>query len=99
MKCSMMLHFIWVFTVCKSTHLGVSPIQRVNYIYIFLVEICRLFELQNIDCIKTTSVYHFCKNAANMIEKFQHLMRIIDANVTLEFIIQHLKPNNRTKLP
>ena len=23
-----MLHFIWVFTVCKSTHLGVSQIQR-----------------------------------------------------------------------
>ena len=25
-----MLHFMWVFTVCKSTHLGVSRIQRVN---------------------------------------------------------------------
>ena len=25
-----MLHFIWVFTACKSTHLGVSSIQRVN---------------------------------------------------------------------
>ena len=25
MKCSIMLHFIWVFTVCKSTHLGISP--------------------------------------------------------------------------
>ena len=24
MKCSIMLHFIWVFTVCKSTCLGVS---------------------------------------------------------------------------
>ena len=30
MKCRIMLHFIWVFTVCKSTHLGVSLIQRVN---------------------------------------------------------------------
>ena len=30
MKCSMMLHFIWVLTVCQSTHLGVSSIQRVN---------------------------------------------------------------------
>ena len=30
MKCSIMLHFIWVFTVCKSTHLGVSQIQRVK---------------------------------------------------------------------
>ena len=29
MKCSMMLHFIWVFTVCKSTRLGVSSIQKV----------------------------------------------------------------------
>ena len=30
MKCSMMLHFIWVFTVCKSTCLVVSRIPRVN---------------------------------------------------------------------
>ena len=30
MKCSIMLHFIWVFTVCKSTRLEVSQIQRVN---------------------------------------------------------------------
>ena len=25
-----MLHFIWAFTVCKNTPLGVSRIQRVN---------------------------------------------------------------------
>ena len=25
-----MLHFIWVFAVCKSTRLGVSLTQRVN---------------------------------------------------------------------
>ena len=30
MKCSIMLHFIWAFTVCKSTCLGVSRIQRVD---------------------------------------------------------------------
>ena len=30
MKCSIMLHFIWVFTVCKSTRLRVSRIQWVN---------------------------------------------------------------------
>ena len=32
MKCSMMLLFIWVFTVCKSSRLGVSGsgLQRVN---------------------------------------------------------------------
>ena len=30
MKCSIMLHFIKVFSVCKSAHLGVSIIQRVN---------------------------------------------------------------------
>ena len=28
MKCSIMLHFIWVLTVCKCTHLGVSGIRR-----------------------------------------------------------------------
>ena len=31
MKCSIMLHFIWDFTVCKSTHLGVSLRQRFNF--------------------------------------------------------------------
>ena len=30
MKCSIVLHFIWVFTVCKSAQLGVSRIQRVK---------------------------------------------------------------------
>ena len=30
MKCSRMLHFIWVFPVCRSTRLKVSSIQRVN---------------------------------------------------------------------
>ena len=30
MKCSIMLHFIWVFTVCKSTRLGVSQIQAIK---------------------------------------------------------------------
>ena len=36
MKCSIMLHFIWIFTVCQSTHLGVSHIQRVKHgLYVF----------------------------------------------------------------
>ena len=30
MKCRFKRHFVWVFTVCKSTRLGVSSIQRVN---------------------------------------------------------------------
>ena len=30
MKFRFMRHFIWVFTVCKSTRLGVSRIQRVK---------------------------------------------------------------------
>ena len=30
MKCSIMLYFIWVFTVCESTRLGGSRVQRVN---------------------------------------------------------------------
>ena len=30
MKCRMMRHFIWVFTVCKNTRLGVSSIQRLK---------------------------------------------------------------------
>ena len=31
MKCRIMLHFIWVFTFCQRTRLGVSTIQRVKY--------------------------------------------------------------------
>ena len=30
MKCRIKRHFIWVFTVCQSNHLGVSSIQRVD---------------------------------------------------------------------
>ena len=30
MKCSIMLHFIWIFNVYQSTHLRVSSIQRVK---------------------------------------------------------------------
>ena len=30
MKCHILWHFIWVFTVCESTFLEVSSIQRVN---------------------------------------------------------------------
>ena len=29
-KYSIMLHFIWIFTVCQSTYVGVSSKQRVN---------------------------------------------------------------------
>ena len=35
-----MLHFIWVFTVCKCTHLGVSRILRVN-ILVSLQDVCK----------------------------------------------------------
>ena len=31
MKCCIMLHFIWVFTVCKSTPYGVSRIKSVSF--------------------------------------------------------------------
>ena len=30
MKCSIILHFIWVFTVCQSTCFGAPSIQRIN---------------------------------------------------------------------
>ena len=35
-ECHMMWHFIRVFTVCKSTRLGVSHIQRVNRQFKFI---------------------------------------------------------------
>ena len=31
MKCRIMRHFIWVFTVCQSTNLGASTIQSVKH--------------------------------------------------------------------
>ena len=30
MKCRMMRHFIWVFTVCQSTHVEITSIYRIN---------------------------------------------------------------------
>ena len=39
--CSIMLHFIWVFTVCKSTSLGVSRIQAVETFF-FKQNMCLL---------------------------------------------------------
>ena len=44
--------FIWVYTVCKSTHLGVSHIPRVNP---FLAE--RLFHLVYIQLNLDDSLY------------------------------------------
>ena len=37
MKCRIMWHFIWVFTVCQSTCLGISGPQRVEHILILLL--------------------------------------------------------------
>ena len=34
-----MLHFIWVITVCQSTHLGVSSIQRASYPHTFWISV------------------------------------------------------------
>ena len=38
-----MLHFIWVSAVCKSTHLGVSRIQRVSpniiYVTVYILQV------------------------------------------------------------
>ena len=34
MKYSIMLHFIWVFTVCQSTCLEISSIQKVDFVFI-----------------------------------------------------------------
>ena len=48
MKFSSMLHFIWVFTVCKSTRLRVSRIQKVKggFLCIFAI---------------SSNMYHMCK--------------------------------------
>ena len=35
MKCSIVQYFIWYFTVCKSTCLGVTHIQRVKKAILF----------------------------------------------------------------
>ena len=38
-KCNIMRHFIWVYTVCESACLGVTPIQRVNF-QTSLIKLC-----------------------------------------------------------
>ena len=43
MKCSIMLHFIWVFTVCQSTGFGVSSKQRVNSTFLPMHDVCEMF--------------------------------------------------------
>ena len=35
MKCSIMQYFIWIFTVCKSTHLEVLHVQRFKKAILF----------------------------------------------------------------
>ena len=37
-KCRIMRHFIWVFTICQSTRLGVSDLQSVTQV-IFKTEL------------------------------------------------------------
>ena len=63
MKCSIMLHFIWVFTVCKSTYLGVSPIQRIKIDFKFFMTFllgCLLYHL--IGMAPITQYTHVCNN-------------------------------------
>ena len=57
MKCSIVLHFIWVSTVCKSTHLGVSPIQRANFVG-FLIHLLKWYILQAKERSEATPVNH-----------------------------------------
>ena len=38
MKCHNMGHFIWVFTVCKSTRYGVSSLKRVNSLHSWIFD-------------------------------------------------------------
>ena len=48
---SFMLHFIWVFTVCGSTHLGFTSRQRVKY-----------FLFNSVSHFVQLSESHFCRN-------------------------------------
>ena len=70
-----MMHFIWVFTVYKSTHLGVSRIQRVKRLSVF-AGMAMLFS-------KAESFVHFCKG---IIGQFVHWGKTICA-ILLEGII------------
>ena len=45
MKCRAVRHLIWVFTVCQSTHLGVSRIQRVKATMIFFTLLNNLWHV------------------------------------------------------
>ena len=46
MKCCVMQHFIWGFTVCQSTRFGVSGLKRVmKGLTVFLTKKCSLLQL------------------------------------------------------
>ena len=55
MKCRILRHFIWVFTVCKSTPLGASNIQRVKITYL---QLCLSLSFQN----GSLKIIDRCKN-------------------------------------
>ena len=49
-----MQHYIWVFTVCKSTYLGVSHIQRVNPISDRVPSMNTIFNIINTRCVRNS---------------------------------------------
>ena len=67
-----LLHFIWVFTVCQSRRLGVSRMQRVmvpNYLEIFLM-------LRRKDILKTH--IWFCKRNVIFVRKYEYISLLVE---------------------
>ena len=60
MKCRIMRHFIWVFTVCQSIRLRGSDLKRVNTtIMLFNISLkCSALSFLPIVCIKPSEIYN-----------------------------------------
>ena len=100
MKCSIMLHYIWVFFVCQSTCLGVSQIQRVK-IYVWgaykrsLSEsLLRLGTQTKIKCEDTTK-YNSKSNLGTTEQKAGH--NFTRTKIKLDLYFSNVKIEEQTK--
>ena len=71
MKCSIMLLCICVFTFCKRTHFGVSPIQRVKQYLILTVNFENFKHYVKIHVNLELSLLSDKKSSANYIDPGQ----------------------------
>ena len=88
MKCSIMLHFVWVFTVSQIARLGVSRIQRVK-ITVWLFSLDGLKENTNCEYVLChyLTINNLClildSGIGNVINKISH--RIMNTSLVYSY--------------